>query len=178
MREKRDRLPDNIVEQLSTAIQDRMLKSGLWPKKGGIGLYAPIRNEVQTHKLFQRALESGLHVYFPRVEQGIYFYEVDGPEDLQKGCWGILEPKAHCQPVLPENRLDLLVIPGLAFSSACRRIGTGRGCYNKFLNGDEENGPVVGLAYDFQIIEMTLADQWDQTIHGVMTEKNFYSRDL
>ncbi|MBF0105135.1 MAG: 5-formyltetrahydrofolate cyclo-ligase [Deltaproteobacteria bacterium] len=176
MQRLRNELSQVTVEQCSTAIQDRILKAPFWPKKGGVGLYYPIKNEVMTQTLFQRALETGLHVYFPRVEQGIVFYEVNGPEDLQRGCWSVLEPRRHCAPYAPENTLDLLIVPGVVYSPACKRIGSGRGLYDRYVADAEYDGPVIGLAYECQMMDSFPTDEWDQGVDGVMTEKNFYAK--
>jgi len=173
----RETLSSEKVSKLSQKIQDRVFKANFWPKSGRVGLYAPVRNEVMTQSIFQKALESGLHVYFPRVEQGIQFYEVNGPEDLQKGSWSILEPKKDCVALSPTEKLDLLIVPGIAFTKMGHRIGYGRGFYDKYISDLAQNIPVVGIAYDFQVIENFPLDDWDQPLTGVMTEKSFYTRE-
>lgn len=173
MLEKRLSLSPEEVEEVSKVIQDRCIKSPLWPKKGRIGLYAPVKNEVMTQTIFQKALEAGLHVYFPHVEQGIRFYEVDGPDDLQRGSWSIPEPKKHCVARKKEHHFDLLIIPGIAFSKDCHRIGYGRGFYDKFISKLIQDSPTIALAYDFQIVDSFPLDEWDEPLSGIMTEKNF-----
>ncbi len=165
-----------MVADLSKNIQEKLIKSPYWPKSGRIGLYAPVKNEVLTQKIFQVALESGLHVYFPRVEQGISLYEVNGPEDLQRGSWSIPEPGIECTELAADEALDLLVIPGIVFTKTCCRVGYGRGFYDKYIASFEKPITAVGLAYDFQIVDDVTLDTWDQPITAVLTEKNIYTR--
>ena len=165
------------VERHSHVIQDRLMKSAMWPKSGHVGLYSPVKNEVLTHDLFQKGLEGGLHVYFPRVEQGIQFYEVNGPDDLQKGSWAIPEPKKNCNLLENDVSLDLLVVPGIGFDHDGYRVGYGKGFYDDFIAGISKKMPVIGLAYDFQMIKTFAIDEWDQQLSGVMTEKSFYSAE-
>lgn len=175
--ERRQALSGDEVRRLSACIQDRLIKSPVWPDKGHIGLYAPVRNEVMTQDIFQKALEKGLHVYFPRVEQGIRFYEVNGPEDLQRGSWSIPEPKKHCPPRKKDVHFDLLIVPGIAFTKSCYRIGYGRGFYDQFVANLIKESPTVSLAYEFQVVDSFPLEEWDRPLYGVMTEKNFYTRD-
>lgn len=163
--------------ELSQAIQEKLIKSSLWPQAGSVALYAAVKGEVLTHTLFQKALESGLHVYFPRVEQGIKFYEVSSPDDLQRGSWSILEPKMSCPELAADKTLNLLVVPGIAFSKNGYRIGYGRSFYDRYLE-DQDVPPVsAGLAYDFQIIDSFPLDEWDRALSAVTTEKTIYSHE-
>lgn len=164
------------VQDFSKSIQERLMKSAFWPKAGKIGLYASVKNEVLTADLFQKALECGLHVYFPRVEQGIHFYEVNGPDDLQRGSWSIPEPKQGCLP-LEDETLDLLVLPGLGFSQNGHRLGYGKGFYDHYIF-NQKNRPTfcVGLAYQFQLIENLPHETHDQPMDAVLTEKNTYNQ--
>lgn len=171
MLERRLSLSDKEREQVSLKIQENLMKSSYWPKSGRVGLYSPVKGEVMTQDLFQRGLESGLRVYFPRVEVGIQFYEVNGPEDLNKGSWSIPEPKIDCL-ALPENEeLDLLVVPGIVFTLDGYRIGYGRGFYDKFISAMNHKIPTLALGYDFQIVDQMPLDSWDEPLTGIVTEK-------
>lgn len=172
---KRLALSPERVESHSIVIQERLIKSSLWPSSGRVGLYAAIKNEVQTHKLFQMGLEKGLHIYFPRVEQGILFYEVNGPEDLQTGAWTIPEPIIKkCEPLPEEEKLDLLVVPGLVFGKNGFRLGYGKGFYDKFLSQGLAK-KACGLAFDFQIADHIEPDPWDCKMDHIITERHEWS---
>lgn len=168
-------LTEDKVLEMSTIIQDAVLRSPYWPERGRIGLYSSVKNEVLTFKLFQKALEQGSHVYFPRVEQGLKFYEVNGPEELQRGAWAIPEPLMECQPLPDNEKFDLLIVPGLAFTKECNRIGYGKAFYDRVM---EEVGPVcVALAYDFQVVEHIPVEPWDKILTAVVTEKRVYESE-
>lgn len=170
--EKRLSLLPEDVSRLSGVIQARILKAALWKKCERLGLYYATKNEVETNLLFMKGLEEGYSVYFPRVEQGIHFYEVTDPSELAKGAWGILEPKHTCTPLPKTEKLDLLIVPGIAFDKGGYRLGYGRGFYDGVL--EDYSACSIGLAYDFQIIEKLPVDPWDRHVKQVMTEKNEY----
>lgn len=171
--QERVNLSEGDVKSRSEIIEKRLVNSEFWPKSGRVGLYASVKNEVLTYDLFRHALEKGLHVYFPRVEQGIKFYEVNGPEDLQKGSWGIPEPKRSCLEInLEEEHLDLLVIPGIAFSKDGSRVGYGKGFYDRAIKN--LSAFTVGLAYDFQIYDEVPVDPWDQKLDLILSESKYF----
>ena len=177
MLKQRLQMSASEVQSLSFKIQEKLMQSSFWPKQGGIALYSSIKNEVKTELLFQTALEQAVHVYFPRVEQGINFYEVHGPEDLQKGSWGILEPHIDCTKLTTENPLNLLIVPGVAFSKSCQRVGYGQGFYDQFVSSLNTVPHIVALAYESQICDMFDVDEWDQPLYAIITEKNIYTQD-
>ena len=160
------------VHSLSLTIQQKIVLLPLWKKAQRVGLYSPVKNEVETRFLFTKALEEAKNVYFPRVEQGVQYYEVNDPADLQKGAWGVLEPKHGCVTLPPNTRLDLVIIPGIGFSSQGFRLGYGRGFYDRFLTSF--TGATMGLAYEFQMIPSIPIDLWDCRLQYVMTEKKEY----
>lgn len=166
-------LSKSDLKSRSENIEKRLLQSAIWPRVGSVGLYASVKNEVLTYDLFQKALEQGLHVYFPRVEKGIKFYEVNGPEDLHKGSWGIPEPNRGCLELnLEERHLDLLLVPGIAFSKQGYRIGYGKGFYDQAIKGLQTI--TVGLAFDFQIQNDLPSDPWDEQLNFVFSERHIH----
>lgn len=170
--EKRLALPEDKIHLLSKPIEEKLIRHSLWSACEKIGLYSPVKNEVETKLLFMQALERGFSVYFPRVEQGLRFYEVNEPSDLQKGAWGIPEPKDSCVPLEKPQDLELIVVPGIVFDKKGHRLGYGKGFYDHFLK-DFPN-QTVGLAYDFQVLEELPADAWDVRLKKIITEKNEY----
>lgn len=172
MLERRLALSADEVSQMGSAIQDRVLKHKLWANAERVGLYSAVKNEVETTMLFHKALEQGKSLYYPRVEQGLNFYEVHERGDLHKGAWGILEPKHGCQVLMADQKLDLLIVPGVVFDVRGFRIGYGKGFYDIYLASMELKA--FGLGYDFQMVPEIPADNWDRRVGSVLTEKREY----
>jgi 5-formyltetrahydrofolate cyclo-ligase len=57
--------------------------------------------------------------------------EYGGPDDLRKGCYGIMEPTGNTFTNL--ETIDVAVIPGMSFDSNGNRLGRGKGYYDRFL---------------------------------------------
>ncbi len=86
--------------------------------------------------------------------------------DLQVGHFGIREPRSPCAP-LPLTRLDLILVPGVAFDLHGRRLGRGKGYYDQLLKGLQ--GTTCGVALDQQIVAEVPAEPHDVRLKCLLT---------
>lgn len=116
--------------------------------------------------------QAGARLAYPRIPPGpgepLRFHEAgwDRPEQWVAGPLGLLEPSPACPRVAPED-LDLVVVPGVAFSRDGHRLGTGKGYYDRTLPLCE-NALFVGLAYPFQLVDALPVYGWDVPMHWVI----------
>lgn len=76
-----------------------------------------------------------------------------------------------------DQPLDLLIMPGLAFDSAGRRLGRGGGYYDKFImrlltRADQmgwDRPLLLALAYREQLVDDIPMDQHDEPVDWVIT---------
>lgn len=117
-----------------------------------IGIYAPLAHEVNLLPLLQ---EHPQHKYaFPRCESGrrLSFHIVRNTgEDLVPGAMNIMEPAAHTPTITPEE-IDLLIVPGVAFTADGRRMGYGGGYYDRFIPQCTK-ARILALAFEEQIVD-------------------------
>lgn len=138
---------------------------------GTVALYAPVHNEVETSRIFSESLEAGKVVLFPSVgSNGIEFRHVRVASDLVPGRYGIFEPLKVCK-VYDPALVDLFIIPGVAFDLSCRRIGYGKGYYDKALHLYGGVGRLAGLCYEFQLVETIPYAPHDVTMDMVITDR-------
>lgn len=152
-----------------------VLRSEAWKKARRIALYVAIRNETDPSVLMQNALTAGKTVFLPVCPQGtegaMHFCPCAGTDDLRPGRYGILEPVADISN-LEHQHLDIIIVPGLAFTADGLRLGQGGGYYDRMLSAPEYCDALsIGLAYDFQILPCLPQEQWDKRMHGVATER-------
>ena len=79
---------------------------------------------------------------------------------LAPGRWGIWEPTDEAPLLSDYSRLDLVVVPGVAFSSDGKRLGRGKSFYDRFLPL-VPRAAFVGVCYPCQVVEQIPADPWD-----------------
>ena len=73
-----------------------------------------------------------------------------------------------------ENILDLIIVPALAFDIVKNRIGFGGGYYDKFLHKirkNHNNPLIIGICYDFQLLDNIPSEIHDVKVDFVITEK-------
>jgi len=108
----------------------------------------------------------GKSIALPRVDGEILVpHVVESPADLRPGCFGILEPSVDA-PVAG-NAFDVILVPGLAFDQSGRRLGRGRGYYDRFLAGT--SGLRVAVCFDWQLVDTIPVEPHDLAMDAILT---------
>lgn len=169
--ERRKRLSREEVERKSGIIHEKLLNSGEYKKAKRIVCYISMErsNEVETKTLVERFLKDGKLVFVPYVEnEKVDIAQISGMDDLEKGAFGILEPKKELRTQLDKSQIDLIIVPGLAFDKLGNRIGYGYGYYDEFLACT--NCIKIGFAFSSDIIDIVPRDVWDVRVDKVITD--------
>ena len=90
----------------------------------------------------------------------------DLEKDIRLGQFGIREPVGACAE-LPLNRLDLILVPGVAFDLHGRRLGRGKGFYDTLLA--VVRGTTCGVAFDEQIVGEVPVEPHDVHVNCILT---------
>jgi len=150
-------------------------RQAVWKKASAILFYSPLPSELNIQSLMFRALEAGKIVTLPRFipESSSYsaFRLMDLAEDCHPGKFGIHEPKAGC-PAVPLNQLDLVLVPGVGFDAAGRRLGRGRGFYDRLL--PDISGVKCGIAFDEQVLDEIPAEPHDIRLDCILTPARWH----
>lgn len=95
------------------------------------------------------------------------------PGDLVRGAYGIMEPSPGCRTATAqEMEMMLWLVPGVAFDLAGRRLGRGKGFYDRLLQ--RGNGFKVGIFYECQQMETIPVEPHDHFLKAVVTENMVY----
>jgi 5-formyltetrahydrofolate cyclo-ligase len=160
--------PDRARDSARARELLRMQKE--WKSAQSVLFYAPIAGEIDVLPLLEEALREGKKVALPRfvAAEGTYrAFEVSHlKRDCAPGQFGILEPIAGCAE-MPLKRLDLALAPGLGFDVAGRRLGRGRGYYDRLLGW--MGGAKCGVAFDQQLVGHIPAEDHDVTMNFILT---------
>ncbi len=113
--------------------------------------------EVDTEQMIRDSLKSGKKIAVPItvVSQNklIASLLVNFDKELSKGPYGILQPKSDFVRPVPLKKIDLIIVPGVAFDLRGYRLGRGTGYYDRFLSKIPESALTIGLAFDFQLVD-------------------------
>ncbi len=165
--------------KLSEWAQRHFIGAYCWQGAKRVGLYAAFDNEVDTRLVFERGLAENKLMAFPRVTgvgEMVYLRE-DRWSDMEPNEWGILEPASSSERI-PIEDLDLVAVPGVAFSRDGYRIGFGGGYYDRLLVALRPGTLSVGLAYSFQVLDRLPNEQHDRCVDRVVTEQGFVKMRL
>ncbi|RMG60364.1 MAG: 5-formyltetrahydrofolate cyclo-ligase [Deltaproteobacteria bacterium] len=162
--------------RLSLSITEKFLNEFLLPAGiTSLGLYYPIRNEVDTLELFQFCLQNGIETFFPRISRNheMDFFRVSDEKDLKKGTYGIYEPSSDGRTEEASHIPSVIVVPLVAFDARNYRIGYGKGYYDRYISSKKPD-LTVGFAYSFQQVDPFPVDEWDIPLHLILTEKGWH----
>jgi len=152
----------------SLAAQRRLLLTAEFAAAAVVGLYSPVRNEVFTEEIFSAARGLGKTVTYPRILGDLLeFVEVRDLQHLEAGVFGILEPGRGV--IFQPTELELIVVPGVAFDLSGHRLGYGKGYYDRCLH--ESRGHLVGLCFEFQVMNKLPAESHDVRMNMIVTEE-------
>jgi 5-formyltetrahydrofolate cyclo-ligase len=142
----------------------------VWLRAKSVLFFASLPEEPNLWPLLHEALSTGKVVALPRFAshaQGYGAAEVrDIHRDLAVGKLRILEPVAAC-PEVALNRLDLVLVPGVAFDLQGHRLGRGKGYYDRLLTN--VRGVKCGIAFDEQIVDAVPVGPLDVHLDFIVT---------
>lgn len=147
--------------------------------------YYSLPDEVFTHQLVDDLVAEGKTVLLPRVvdDTTMELRRYTGRQDMAEGALHIMEPIG--ERFTDYALIDVVLVPGVAFDTAGRRLGRGRGYYDRFLRtmgtvpsvSSEANyrGTVpivrprfIGLCFDFQKVPSVPVDPTDIPVNQVI----------
>lgn len=125
-------------------------------------MYHSLPDELSTREFLDKW--HGLkHFYLPRVngvDLDILPYE---RTRTHLGAFRIEEPDGDDTADVAD--MDLIVVPAVAYDSRGRRVGRGKGYYDRLLSG--ARAVTVGVAYDFQLVDADGDYAFDVEEHDV-----------
>ena len=167
-------LPPDLRGTKSARLCDAIVNAGAWRNARTVIIFAPQSREPDVEMLWAHA--AGRTIGYPRVEDNrLGLYAVASPFDLQSGQWGLREPAADPTRAVAPNAIDLILVPGIAFTRAGARLGRGGGYYDRLLSGLPPGACKIGVCFDVQILPELPTESHDQHVDFVATESGILS---
>ena len=177
----RNNLDKNYVNEASRKISEYAIKyidnyiKKYKPKELYIYGYMPLGNEVSLLRVFEEIWENNLghqelsiYTAFPKIEsKTMNFYFANSYDNFEPGHFGVTEAKKGCK--LCDVKNPLVLVPGVAFSESCYRMGYGRGYYDRYFEKRRFESILLGIAFKEQVTDELITDMYDVPMHKLIT---------
>ncbi|TAM10242.1 MAG: 5-formyltetrahydrofolate cyclo-ligase [Nevskiaceae bacterium] len=144
-----------------------------------IGIYLSQGSELGTAPAIRALLAHDIQVYVPVVtrlpkKRELYFVRLDKTTPLRRAAYGIREPVRRTRHRVA-RRLDVVLVPLVAFDDRGGRLGQGGGYYDRsFARRCARRPLLVGYAYHVQRVDTLPLDAWDVRLDAILTERGFH----
>ena len=170
---RRDAVPADVRARASAAISARVASLPEFAAATTVLLTLAFRSEWDTRALVRAALAAGKVVAVPRVDAKARMLDLhaltDPDRDVVTGHMGIPEPLPD-RPRVPRDAIDFVLVPGVAFDLAGRRLGYGGGYYDRLLPLLSPDAQRVAGALELQLVERVPAAPHDVEVRTIVTE--------
>ncbi len=169
----RSRLNDEYIAQFAIDAKERLVSLKTFQEAETLMLYMDYRKEAPTLPLINAAMVLHKNVVLPYTDENfeIHPYIIPHCENIKdiysflvQSPIGIWEPNPEL--LSAPTKIDLIIVPGVAFDISGNRLGYGKGCYDRFLPKLRHEVPKLALAYEFQIINALPSEETDIRMDG------------
>ncbi len=168
--------------QAALAVAHRLADWPAWAGATRVAGYWACDGELDPAPLLECAWAANRQVYLPVLdgECSLRFAPYQPGTSLRRNRFAIPEPDVPSTEWLEPSRLDLVLMPLVAFDSAGTRLGMGGGFYDRAFAFPRDPGhdgyrPVLlGLGYEFQHVAEQCRQPWDVPLDAAVTEAALY----
>lgn len=158
---------DRYLFNASVLINHQLFEHEWFKNAKMIGFYVSKDDEVETILAIEEALKKK-RIATPKVEGDIMnFYRIRSLSDLDMGSFQVFEPTTPF--ITKSKKMDLMIVPVVAFNRKKYRVGYGKGFYDKYLK--DYKGHTIGLAFSFQEVDENFEEEYDIPLDCIITEK-------
>ena len=150
-------------QMYSQQILDQLEKMTCFCEAKTVLLYYPIQNEVNVLPLVKKYKHEKTLLFPVSHRYGMTVHPYAGNKNMHRGKFGIPEPTTPAY----EGEIDLVIVPAVAFDAKGRRLGRGGGYYDRFIK-KLTHAVLVGVGYDFQLVDEVPAARHDQRVHRII----------
>lgn len=166
MKQLRVILPEKERKTAAEEVFERLEKTAAFLIADRILMYHSLPDELYTHG-FLRKWAGRKKFYLPRVN-GVDLEVLPYEESrLELGSFHIEEPTG--KDITDPSEIELVVVPGVAYDRKGRRLGRGKGFYDRFLQ--HTKATKIGVGYEFQLVDELPVESHDISMDMVITQK-------
>jgi 5-formyltetrahydrofolate cyclo-ligase len=168
-------LPESEIAEKTKEIKSRLFEFANFLESKIALLYVNADLEVRTDSIIQASYNYGKIVVLPAFDPegfNMKLMKVDSmAQELIPGPRGVLEPDGNRCKIVPMDRIDIAIIPGLAFDEKGGRIGSGTGYYDRLIPRLAITTRKVALTIEEQIVPQIPMESHDRYVDIIITDK-------
>lgn len=133
-------------------------------------VYAPMAIEPDLDRLWSPGADGSdqRELCYPRIAgRDLEVRAVTSRSQLRPAAFGLLEPDSNRTTIVDPATIDLVIVPGLAFTRDGDRLGRGGGYYDRFLAGLPPLVATVALAFACQMRDHLPMEAHDRRVQSV-----------
>lgn len=163
------RLPPDVRAGKSARLCEVVAASPEWHAARTVAIFAPQPREPDVELLWSHG--GGKSFAYPRVTEGrLDLFRVESLYDLAPGAFGVREPAGDLARAVVPDALDLILVPGVAFTRAGARLGRGGGFYDRLLASLPAHACKIGVCFDSQLLPELPVEPHDHDVDFIATE--------
>ena len=163
--QKRRLLTKETIAEQSASLLAHLEQLSAFQEAKTVLIYYPMHNEVDVLALIKKYKKEKLFL-FPVVHQkSMTACPYEGNAKMHRGKYAIPEPTTAPY----QGTIDLVLVPGVGFDKQGNRLGRGGGYYDRFIHSLAKNTMLVGVGYDFQLVDKVPANRRDKKMRYIIT---------
>ena len=182
IRQHRAVLDAREQRRAARAVARRLASLRRFQRARAIAAYCARQGEMDPQPALHAARLRGKDLYLPVLHPffpgRLKFCELREHTRMRPNRFGIPEPSVNTDCVKHSHRLDLMLVPLVAFDRHGHRLGMGGGYYDRSLGFRHRSNRIrpllIGLAYEFQFVERLPHEPWDIMLDAVVTERRIH----
>lgn len=173
IKQRQENLSEEYCTQADKAIAEKLLSLPEYINASTVFCYVSTSKEINTYPILEAALNAKKRVCVPKcVEKGVMqLIEIKSLDDLEKGAYGIMEPKEGCERIYIKD-VEFGVIPCVSCNCHGERLGHGGGYYDRVLYNAP--WPSAVLCREKIMEENIPVTDYDVTIGIIISENNLW----
>lgn len=159
-------------EDLSYQVAQQLFNTDEWIDASTIAVTVSKAPEVDTFQIIRKGWEQGKRIVVPKCEpksRKLNFRTLKRFSELETVYYGLLEPIVSETESVSPDEIDLVIVPGLAFSRDGYRLGFGGGYYDRFLANYQGN--TMSLTFKDQIVPEVPVESHDIPVRKIVSSE-------
>lgn len=158
----------SVLREYSRILMQKLEAHPRFAEAQTILLYHSLPDEPDTHELIERWHKRKKILLPLCLGNKLELRTYTTSQRLVSGAYGIMEPTG--EEFTAYNKIDLAVIPGMAFDHEGKRLGRGKGYYDRFLSHPHfKRVYKLGVAFPYQLVKEVPCSAHDISMDEILS---------